>query len=92
MFCVGSEAANTERTKSFSEGCGAEPACGAVTVQGGESDICVNFSGLPLCKAGVWGMQSPKISFFLLFSRLRREKRRKKPGLGLPPKAMKPLR
>jgi hypothetical protein len=32
-------------------------------------------------------MQSPKISFFLLFSRRSREKRRKKTGLGLPPQS-----
>jgi hypothetical protein len=35
---------------------------------GGAIPIGVNFSGLPLCKAGVWGMQSPqKYSFFFFF-------------------------
>jgi hypothetical protein len=57
----------------------------------GIAPIGVNFSGLPLCKAGVWGCNPPKISFFLLFSRLRREKRRKKQVWDCPPKAMKPL-
>jgi hypothetical protein len=56
---------------------------------GGEglSPIGVNFSGLPLCKAGVWGMQSSKNILFSSFFAAKPRKKKKKTGLGLPPQS-----
>jgi hypothetical protein len=53
----------------------------------GHSPICVNFSGLPLCKAGVWGMQSPQnIFFFFFFRGEAAKKEEKKQVWDCPPK------
>jgi hypothetical protein len=57
----------------------------------GHCPISINFSGLPLCKAGVWGTQSPEESFFCSFFAAKQQKKNRKTGLGLCPKAMKPL-
>jgi hypothetical protein len=53
----------------------------------GRSPICVNFSGLPLCKAGVWGIASPQNILFSSFFAAKPRKKKKKTGLGLPPQS-----
>jgi hypothetical protein len=50
--------------------------------------ICVNFSGLPLCKAGVWGGDAiPQKYPFFFFFRGFAAKKEEKTGLGLPPQS-----
>jgi hypothetical protein len=53
----------------------------------GCTPIGVNFSGLPLCKAGVWGIASPKNILFSYFFAASPRKKKKKTGLGLPPQS-----
>jgi hypothetical protein len=45
----------------------------------------MKLSGLPLGKAGDWGLQTPENAFVLVFLRRSRKKTRTKRGLGLRP-------